>query len=146
MSHQTYLWIKLVHFVGFIVWLSSIFGLANMLRERTGGSAEARDLLVRLARNAGRAMDAGATLAIVAGVIMLVESPAPVRPLEQPYFHVKLTLAVLLVALHGFLRMRAGKLARGEDRPLGPAPLAIATLLALGIVGIVLIGPLYLHK
>ena len=146
MSHQTYLWIKLVHFVGFIVWLSSIFGLANMLREQVGGSGEARDLLIRLARNAGRAMDAGATLAIVAGVVMLIKSPAPVRPMEQPYFHVKLTLAVLLLGLHGFLRMRAGKLAKGDVRPLGPAPLAVATLLFLGIVGIVLIGPLYLHK
>ena len=146
MSHQTYLWIKLVHFVGFIVWLSSIFGLANMLREKVGGSGEARDLLIRLARNAGRAMDTGATLAIVAGVVMLIKSPAPVRPMEQPYFHVKLTLAVLLLALHGFLRMRAGKLAKGDARPLGPAPLAVATLLFLGIVGIVLIGPLYLHK
>ena len=146
MSHQTYLWIKLVHFVGFIVWLSSIFGLSNMLREQTGGSGEARDLLARLARNAGRAMDVGATLAIAAGVIMLIKSPAPVRPMEQPYFHVKLTLAVLLLALHGFLRMRAGKLAKGDARPLGPAPLVVATLLFLAIVGIVLVGPLYLHK
>lgn len=146
MSHEAYLWIKVVHFLGFILWLSSIFGLANMLREKTAGSGEARDLLVRLAKNAGRAMDIGATLAIAAGVILLIKSPAPIRPLEQPYFHVKLTLAVLLVALHGFLRMRAGKLARGDSRPLGPAPLAVATLLLLGIVGIVLIGPLYLHK
>lgn len=146
MSHETYLWIKVVHFLGFIVWLSSIFGLANMLRERTAGSGEAHDLLGRLARNAGRAMDAGATLAIVAGVILLIESPAPIRPLEQPYFHVKLTLAVLLVALHGFLRVRAAKLSRGDARPLGPAPLVVVTLLVLGIVGIVLIGPLYLHK
>ena len=146
MSHEAYLWIKLVHFVGFIMWLSSMFGLANMLREPTGGSADARELLARLARKAGRAMDVGATLAIAAGVILLVKSPAPVRPIEQPYFHVKLTLAVLLIALHGFLRMRAGKLAKGDDRPLGPAPLVVATLLLLGIVGIVLIGPLYLHK
>ena len=146
MSHQTYLWIKLVHFVGFIIWLSSIFGLANMLREKVGGSGEARDLLVRLARNAGRAMDAGATLAIVAGVILLIKSPAPIKPIEQPYFHVKLTLVVLLLALHGFLRMRAGKLAKGESKPLGSAPLGLVTLLLLGIVAIVLIGPLYLHK
>ena len=146
MSHQTYLWIKLVHFVGFIIWLSSIFGLANMLREKTGGSGEARDLLVRLARNAGRAMDAGATLAIVAGVILLIKSPAPIKPIEQPYFHVKLTLVVVLLGLHGFLRMRAGKLAKGESKPLGSAAIGIATLLVLGIVGIVLIGPLYLHK
>jgi uncharacterized membrane protein len=146
MSHETYLWIKVVHFLGFIVWLSSMFGLANMLREKTTGSGEARDLLVRLAKNAGRAMDAGATLAIAAGVILLIKSPAPVRPIEQPYFHVKLTMAVLLIALHGFLRMRAGKLARGDARTLGPAPLAVVTLLVIGIVGIVLIGPLYLHK
>ncbi|HEY8145579.1 MAG TPA: CopD family protein [Kofleriaceae bacterium] len=146
MSHETYLWIKVVHFLGFILWLSSIFGLANMLREKTAGSGEARDLLVRLAKNAGRAMDIGATLAIAAGVILLIKSPAPIRPLEQPYFHVKLTLAVILIALHGFLRMRAGKLARGDSRPLGPAPIVVATLLLLGIVGIVLIGPLYLHK
>ena len=146
MSHETYLWIKLIHFLGFIVWLSSMFGLLQMLRESTGGPGEARDLLVRLARRAGRGMDVGATLAIAAGVILLVKSPAPIRPIEQPYFHVKLALALCLIGLHGFLRVRAGKLARGDSRTLGPAPMAVAALLMLGIIGIVLIGPLYLHK
>ena len=146
MSHEAYLWIKLIHFLGFIVWLSSMFGLLQMLREPTGGPGEARDLRVRLARRAGRGMDVGATLAIAAGVILLVKSPAPIRPIEQPYFHVKLALALCLVGLHGFLRVRAGKLARGDARTLGPAPMAVAALLMLGIIGIVLIGPLYLHK
>jgi uncharacterized membrane protein len=144
MSPEAYLWIKLVHFVGFIIWLGCIFSLVKMLREPTAGSEEARSLLARLARNAGRAMDIGATLAIVAGVILLIKSPT--RPLEQPYFHVKLPLAVALVGLHGFLRVRSARLARGDARPLGPAPLAVAYVLALGILGIVLIGPLYLHK
>jgi uncharacterized membrane protein len=145
MSHETYLWIKLVHFLGFIVWVGSIFGLVHMLREPTT-SEDQRDLLARLARKAGRAMDIGAALAIAAGVILLVKSPAPIRPIEQPYFHVKLALAVALVGLHGFLRMRAGKLARADTRRLGRAPLAVAALLALGILGVVLIGPVYLHK
>ena len=146
MGHETYLWIKTVHFLGFIVWLGSLFGLVHMLRQATAGSEDARSLLARLAGGVGRSMDVGATLAIVAGVILLIKSPAPVRPLEQPYFHVKLTLAVLLVALHGFLRVRAAKLARGPAAPLGPAPLAVAVVLALGILGVVLVGPLYLHK
>ena len=146
MSHEAYLWIKLIHFVGFIIWLSSMFGLVNMLRESTGGSEDARRVLASLAGRAGRAMDIGATLAIVAGVILLIKSPAPVRPIEQPYFHIKLTLAAGLIGLHGFIRVRAGKLARGDTRTLGPAPLVVVTLLMLGILGIVLIGPLYLHK
>ena len=146
MSHETYLWIKLVHYLGFIVWLSSMFGLTQMLREPTGGTGDARDLLVRLARRAGRAMDIGATLAIAAGVTLIIKSPEPIRPIEQPYFHVKLALAVCLIGLHGFLRVRAGKLARGDSRTLGPAPMAVAALLMLGILGMILIGPLYLHK
>jgi uncharacterized membrane protein len=146
MSPDAYLWIKLVHFVGFIVWVGSTFALINMLRQPTGGSEEARRLLIALTRGAGRAMDIGATLAIAAGVVLIVKSPEPVQPIQQPYFHVKLALAVGLVGLHGFLRARAGKLAKGDTRTLGPAPLALAALLVLGILTMIMVGPLYLHK
>ena len=145
MSLDSYLWIKLVHFVGFIVWVGSMFGLIGMMRE-PAGSDDARRLLITLTRRAGRAMDIGATLAIAAGVILIIKSPEPVRPMQQPYFHVKLALAAGLVGLHGFLRARAGKLAKGDTRTLGPAPLALAALLALGILAMIVVGPLYLHK
>src|SRR6185503_17721714 len=144
MSLDAYLWIKLIHFVGFIIWVGSMFGLIHMLRASAGSSEDGRRMLVLLTQRAGRAMDIGATLAIAAGVILLIKSPA--KPLQQPYFHVKLALAVGLIGLHGFVRARAGKLAKGDARPLGPAPLALAALLAIGILGMVLVGPLYLHK
>lgn len=143
MNPDAYLWIRLVHFLGFIVWIGSLLALVNMLREPTG-SEDARRLLVALTRRAGRAMDIGAALAIVAGVILLIKSPA--KPGQQPYFHVKLALAVGLIGLHGFVRARAGKLAKGDTRTLGPAPLALAALLSLGILAMVIVGPLYLHK
>lgn len=146
MSVDAYLWIKLVHFVGFVVWIGSMFGLITMLRSSTGASGDARQLLVALTRRAGRAMDVGATLAIATGVILIIKSPEPVRPIQQPYFHVKLALAAGLIGLHGFLRARAGKLAKGDARALGPAPLAVAALLAIGILAMILVGPLYLHK
>jgi uncharacterized membrane protein len=144
MSPDAYLWIKLIHFLGFIVWLGALFGLVNMMREPTSSSQDAHRLLVALTRRAGRAMDVGAALAIAAGVILLIKSPA--KPGQQPYFHVKLALAVGLVGLHGFVRARAGKLAKGDTRTLGPAPLALATLLSLGILAMILVGPFYLHK
>jgi uncharacterized membrane protein len=144
MSVDALLWIRLVHFVGFIVWVGSLFALIGMLRE-PAGSDDARRLLVALTRRAGRAMDIGAALAIAAGVILMIKSPEP-RVVKQPFFHVKLALAVGLIALHGFLRVRAGKLAKGDTRTLGPAPLALAALLALGILAMIVVGPLYLHK
>ena len=146
MSLDAYLWIKLVHIVGFIVWVGSLFGLLSILREPTGSSEDTRRLLVALTRRAGRAMDIGAALAIAAGVILIVKSPEPVGPIHQPYFHVKLALAAGLVGLHGFARVRAGKLAKGDTRTLGPAPLALAALLVLGILAMIMVGPLYLHK
>jgi putative membrane protein len=145
MSVDAILWIKLAHFIGFIAWVGSMFALASMMREPAGGSEEGRRLLVALTRRAGRAMDIGATLAIAAGVILLIKSPEP-RPVKQPYFHVKLALVVGLIALHGFLRARAGKLAKGDSRSLGPAPLALAALISVGILAMMVVGPLYLHK
>ncbi len=144
MSLDAYLWIKLIHFVGFIVWVGSMFGLIHMLRASGGASDDGRRLLVLLTQRAGRAMDIGATLAIAAGVILLLKSPT--QPMKQPYFHVKLALAAGLVGLHGFVRARGAKLARGDARPLGPAPMAVAALLAIGILAMVMVGPLYLHK
>lgn len=144
MSVDAYLWTKLVHFVGFIIWVGAMFALVQMMREPVGASEDARRVLVNLSKRAGRAMDIGAALAIAAGVILLIKSPA--RPGQQPYFHVKLALAAGLVGLHGFVRVRAGKLAKGDTRALGPAPLAVAVLLVLGILAMVVVGPLYLHK
>jgi len=139
MSLETYQWIKLVHFIGFIIWLGSIFGLVTILR----APGEATGPVAAIARTMARSMDAGATLAIAAGVVLLLKLEP--SPLKQPYFHIKLTLAAGLIGLHGYLRVKTGKLSRGGG-PIGNAPYLIAVILAIGILGSVVVAPLYLAK
>lgn len=146
MSHETYLWIKLVHYLGFIVWLGSMYALLLIVRAPAGRGEETGGPLAIAARRAGLSMDIGATLTIAVGVYLLFKAPEPVSPLEQPYFHVKLTLAVALIGLHGYLRARAGKLARGTGGAPPAAVVVIAAVLMLGILAAVLVGPVYMAR
>ena len=70
----------------------------------------------------------GATLAIAGGLVMLVANPFLLR---QPWMHIKLTLAVVVLGLHGLTRVKAKKLSVGE----GTFPAWV-----LGVLGFLLVA------
>jgi len=142
MRQEAYLWFKAVHQLGFLLWLGCMFGLTVVLSAHARAGAAAHEALVGLERRLARAMELGALLAIVCGAVMIVGSPAAVSPLKQPYLHIKLTLVVAIIALHGLVRGKMGRLGRGQATP-PPAWLSAAVLLlAIGAIWLAVVKPM----
>lgn len=140
MLDSGYLWIKAFHVFGFIVWTGAMVGLAHLLRAHARLPDESLAGVIGFERQAAMAMDMAALLAIACGVIMVIQS----RPLgeawamKQGYFHVKMTLVVLALAAHSYIRIKIGKARRGDRSPVaGWFPPAVAALvLAIVIVAV----------
>jgi uncharacterized membrane protein len=113
----------LLHYIGFATWVAGLVGVGLLL------AASRQDARVGgIARNAGRIADLGATLALVGGLVMFIQH----QLYRQPYFHIKLTLVVVLMACHGILLGKAKKASRGDGAPATGVLLLVA-LVALGI-------------
>jgi putative membrane protein len=129
----------LIHIVGFVVWLGSLFSMARTLAARDIETDEAfRTRLGALARAEGLRADVGATTAIVGGLWLL--SSAPGFYLHQPWMHAKLTLVVAVLGVHGFLRVKAKRASMGEGR-FPRAVLSILWVVAISIIALVVFRP-----
>jgi putative membrane protein len=124
-----------IHILGFITWVGSLFGFASILGARGGESdpAFAAKLGV-VAKDSGRAADVGATLTIAGGLGLLSSNFAGY--MHQPWLHAKLTLVLLLLGAHGFLRAK-GKRGGAIPKAIVPA----ITLMAIAIVALVIFKP-----
>lgn len=114
-------WLRFFHFAGFGLWLAGLLGMGFLLQ------AGARHRLAPILA------DLGATLTIVAGIWNAIQRNLFV----QPWLHIKLTVVVVLVVVHVFLR-------RGLKQPdrKGTALLLPVILLAVAILYVAVLKPL----
>ena len=129
-----------IHIVSFGVWLGNLFAIAATLVERdVVAEAGVKTVIAELAKKMARVADIGATITLVGGVGLI--STAPGYYLHQPWLHMKLTLVVGLLGVHGFLRMKVKRATQGQGtfpRPI----LGMMMLLAVGIVALAVFKPL----
>jgi protoporphyrinogen IX oxidase len=125
-----------VHVVGFTIWVGGLFAVALFL-SAAGDDPATRARIGAIARRVARATDAGAGLAIVGGVSLLLMHSWDLR---EPWMHLKLTFVVGLLAVHGIVRVRAKKLANGGPAPTSIAAVAVAAL-AVAIVVAIIVKP-----
>jgi uncharacterized membrane protein len=142
MSPQAYLWVKAIHQLGFVLWVGSMFALTLLLSAHARAAGPARDALVAAERSVGRAMEVGSLLAIACGVLMIVGSQAAVNPIRQPYVHIKLTLAVVLIALHGLVRSRMARLGRGQGGALPGWVSGAILIIAAAMIWLAVVKPM----
>jgi uncharacterized membrane protein len=116
------LWLRIVHFVGLLLWVSGLTSMATVL---IGG---ARSKL------AGVLADLGATLALISGIYTALDRGL----FRQPWLHIKLTLVAALLGVHIVLRF---KTRRGNASGAG-ALLGTTLLLAVAIVAMIVLRPL----
>ncbi len=144
MSQQELIYrsIKAIHVLGFLLWVGSMFALSMILSAHERAAGSARDALIAVERGIGRAMELGAQLAIACGVVMILTSQAAVSPLRQPYLHIKLTLVVVLIVMHGVVRAKMARLGRGEGTapPGWVTPLVL--LLAAAMIWLAVVKPM----
>lgn len=129
-----------LHILGFIAWLGGLFAVTRILILATGeADAGFRLRLGGLARKLALTCDIGATLTLLGGLWLLVEMRDYV--LAQPWMHIKLTLVLVLLGVHGLVRVKAKKASLGPAAFPG-ALLPVLSLLAIAIVILVIFKPL----
>jgi uncharacterized membrane protein len=134
---------KLIHVVGFVLWLGSAFGIIGLLYAHAGAPREHWPSFLPSERLSARVMDVGAALALFGGIGMLLatRSLGDAWPLKQGWLHAKFLLLVCLLGLHGFLRVKAGRFRREQVKPLGMWPYYLLALLALAIIVFAVLRP-----
>lgn len=140
-----YEWIKAVHVIGFLTWTGSLVACLSLLRRHGDANEESVRLLTEIERKFALSMDIGAAIAIVAGVYLAVGF-SPINWFDAkifgPWLHIKSTLVVLLIAVHGFTRMKFGKIRKGEDTTMPSIVLPVTFALLTAIVIIATVKPL----
>src|SRR5690606_6102210 len=102
MSPTSFEWMRALHIFGVLMWMGTMIGLTTILAAHASADLGSRPAFHKLERSTAIAMDVGATLAVVFGLIMLFKVPGL---LSAAYMHAKLTLVVLaLLTSHGYLR------------------------------------------
>jgi uncharacterized membrane protein len=137
MSADLYPWILIGHLFGDILWVAGMLAVLGLLWVHGGADASSRPGIVATARMMAVIMELGATLAIGLGLWLALASPrfATNAFASGGWLHVKLTLVVLgLLAGHGILRGKLGKLARGQQATVPGWLLPAILLAALGAV------------
>jgi protoporphyrinogen IX oxidase len=144
---STGLLVNWVHIVANVLWIGSICAVAVvLLGPRTEGSPKAAsDPAVRgaLAHRLYLTLAAPAFVAsFLFGISRLVLDAS--HYLKQPWMHIKLTLAVVVIALHHVIGGRAKKMANGEATSPGPAPVLalVLAVMAAAAAYAVYLGPL----
>jgi putative membrane protein len=135
MDPETLKWIRVVHIYFVLGWAGSLIGLSFILKQHTKAAEGARNDFIELEKSTAMAMDIMATIAIAAGVVMLMKIPGIMG--SGGWIHAKLTLIVVLIGLHGFQRMRVGKYKRGE---VGANPGWIIPAVELVVLGIIVMA------
>ncbi len=136
--------IKAIHILGFLLWVGSMFALSVALRHHERAGAD-RSAIVGLERAIGRAMELGALLAIAAGVYMILTKASvfgAVSPMKQPYLHIKLTLVVALIAMHGVVRAKMARLGRGQGSAPGAWLSSAILVLAVAAIWLAVVKPM----
>jgi uncharacterized membrane protein len=145
MSIETLLWVRVAHVFGFVVWIGGMLACISLLHVHALVEGAARDALTRTEKSVAMLMDAGAALAIAAGLTLAFES-TPIAFKTGAWLHVKLTVVVLgILSAHGMVRAKIKKFSRGEVKPL-PRWLFTALLAAVAIVVALGANPSLLRK
>ena len=84
------LWLRIFHFLGILLWMGGTVGMATTLQ------------LGHRSKVAGILSDIGILFSLATGITMAIRNHA----FSQPWLHIKLTLVVLMLGVHGVLRKK----------------------------------------
>lgn len=110
-----YLWIKAFHIIAVIAWISALLYLPRLfVYHAATTSQEVMQTLEVMERRLHLIIMTPAMLAsLFFGIVMIVLNPSL---LTQPWFHVKLTLAVLLIFIHHMFAIWRKAFLRQQNR------------------------------
>lgn len=102
-------WFIIFHLFGAIFWIGGLLVLSSILAiaaadESAAGQAS---LLTVSRRLFNSVCNAGAVITIIFGILIIVADP---QVMQHGWMHVKLTLVVVLLALHGWMYARGKRI------------------------------------
>ena len=125
-----------LHVFGVVLWIGGLLSISLLLGAIANESdAGARARLAAFTRKRAMLADIGATIAILFGLHWLFKF----KLYAMPYMHIKLTLVVFLIGLHGFLRVKTKRAAEGTGTPVPAFARPALLALALGIIVVVIL-------
>ena len=141
---QHYLWLKALHIISVIAWMAGMLYLPRLFvyhADAEKGSDKSETFKIMERRLMRLIINPAMIAAFLFGILMLV---ANTGLLQQPWMHVKLTLVILMSAIHGlFLRWR-----KAFERDLNTRPAKfyriwneVPTLLLVLIVILAVVKP-----
>ncbi|HVC00209.1 MAG TPA: CopD family protein [Candidatus Dormibacteraeota bacterium] len=106
-------WTLVVHIFGIVLWIGGLLMTTILLsRHARETSPEVRSALTRLEKKSMRAMaDPGALLTILAGITLILSNPS--YYMHATWLHIKLTLVLAMIVLHGFIGIEMKSLQKG---------------------------------
>jgi putative membrane protein len=134
-------WTLVFHIFGLMLWVSGLLVTTIALsRHAQEASSEGRAALARLERIFLRGMaDPGALLTIVAGIVLI--STNRNYYLHAGWLHIKLSLVVIMIGLHGYIGTRSKFLSTGRIK-LQPGQARMLTVAVLVVFLLILIATL----
>lgn len=134
-----YRWVLALHLCGVLLWFAGALVTLHVLRTQerrlAAGAGDGADFRI-LEGSAGRLLDAGAGVAVAAGLYLLFENTAILK--GAGFMHAKLTFVAVLLGLHGFLRVQLKRFRTGKKRELAgwayPAVLGVFFTIAVLII------------
>jgi putative membrane protein len=140
MTADTLKWFMALHFYAFLTWVGSMIGCAFILRAHGAASSGAYSDFVKLEKGVGIAMDVGATIAIIAGLVMLFG--LHMLPLKQGgWMHAKLTCVAGLIGIHVVSRIKIRRFRDGDVRPLAAWHIPVLEILVLATIVLAVVRP-----
>ena len=137
-------WVLVAHVFGFVMWVGSLIGALHVLGAHSvadGGHKAFEDL----EKSLGIAADVGATLTIASGLYLALGGPLNFfvkNDVDGAFMHVKVTLVALgLLGLHGFVRVKIKKFRNGKVAPIPKALFPVLMLVVLSIIILILVRP-----
>ena len=111
---EYYLWIKAAHFIFVIAWMAGMMYLPRLFvyHHQSVKGGEAEGMFIQMQRRLLKGIINPSMIAVwVLGIFMLVANPGT---LSQPWFHIKLTLVLIMSGIHGFYAASRRKFEAGE--------------------------------
>jgi putative membrane protein len=131
---------RALHFVGFGMWLSGLFTASYFLLFRNQEQdGPFRTRVAKMAKGTAVVADIGATMAIVGGIYQAQF----LHVWKMHWLHAKLTLVVLVVAFHVFLRIRARKATEADPTPFPAVGIRVLGILIMLITVLAVFKPFH---
>lgn len=141
-------WFKMLHVLGALVFLGGSFSAARLLGMLITADEKVRVAAAAMGRRVYLTLTLPAGLLLVgAGIYLIVKDPQGVGYFKQPWFHVKFTIAILILVVDHLLVMKPLKaLAKGGPDPRAHAGLYRAGFWMLGLLTFVLCVALFVIR